>query len=721
MRLSDVGITKRILIAVCLPVLLVLGLSYERIGRSAEAYRAADRLVDVTDYVSALGEAVHKLQVERGESAALLGSNAADSRGHLSTIRLEFDQLASAVAAKGEKASVGRATDFGEKLLALAQFRQRIDQSAVTPEESTTFYSGLVAQLLQIPRDLVAQGKNSSLSGELAAYNLFSQAKELAGQERAIGNAAISSGKIDAEKLLKLSRLYGAQATLLQEFEEAHPSLGPDLKAVGPDAQPRLASMRSEIFRAGANIDFTGWKVSDWYGAASERINRLREVEKKVLSSLRDDAVALAGQEMRALVTVGTVLAVALIAAIALSISIGLGVVRPLQQLTKVVEKLARGEADETSVSVDSKDEVGAMALAVRHAVEAAKQRAAQEREEDLQRAAQRQAEADTLEQERAARSRSLEMALSELDQGLRELASGNLRHRIVNELASGLDPLRLSYNLSVETLESLVSLAGANAHSINVACGELRGAADDLSRRTAGQAAALEEAAAALEEVATAVKMSASGADEAKRSVAIANADTSEATKIVADTVAAMQDIARSSNQIGQIIGVIDDIAFQTNLLALNAGVEAARAGEAGKGFAVVAQEVRELAQRSAAAAREIKDLVALASKDVSGGVALVGRTGEALVGIERHVQIINQQVLGIVQSSMEQSIALAEITSTVGQLDQITQQNASMVEQTNAATQSLAGETEKLREQLGTFQTGDAHQEPFRDYLAA
>ncbi len=168
------------------------------------------------------------------------------------------------------------------------------------------------------------------------------------------------------------------------------------------------------------------------------------------------------------------------------------------------------------------------------------------------------------------------------------------------------------------------------------------------------------------------------------------------------------MGRIEESSGQISSIIGVIDDIAFQTNLLALNAGVEAARAGEAGKGFAVVAQEVRELAQRSANAAKEIKDLVGKSSIEVGTGVRLVRETGEALRAIESHIVTINQHMDSIATSSREQSVGLSEVNTAVNQMDQVTQQNAAMVEEANAAGATLATEAGRLRELIGQFQLG-------------
>ncbi len=707
MRLSDVSITKRILLAVTVPVLLVVGLAYGKVDSDLKRYREAARLVDVSDHIASVGDAVHLLQTERGLSAEFIGSKGLIGGSVLNKVRADFDRAASIVEQHRLARSSLAIDEISQALDTLPDFRREVDEVKLTVEQSSAFYTEVVAKFLAIPGQLAVGDANAELTKKIAAFNQFSQAKELAGQERALGNGVISLGRISTAQILRLAYLYGAQTNLLQQFKASSPAFVSELQSVQPDVPGRLASMRSALLSSGQEADLSHWKSSEWHDAASKRINDMRLLEIKLLETLSNDAEALLNIETQSLAAVGVVLVLVLSAGLALSIVIGLGVVRPIKKLTAAIEQLARGEADATDVVRDSGDEIGAMARAVRRAIEAASERAASERAEDLRRNEARQAEAEHVAQERATHTGEIEDALGALDRGLRALAAGQLYYRIDQPLVPTLDPLREAYNQSVQTLESLVAMAGANARSINTGCADLKGAADDLARRTAGQAAALEEAAAALEEVATAVKMSAQGAEEARVSVSVANADTTEAARIVADTVEAMRDIASSSDQIGQIIGVIDEIAFQTNLLALNAGVEAARAGEAGKGFAVVAQEVRELAQRSAAAAREIKLLVERASKDVSSGVTLVGHTGAALAGIEKHVHIINQQVSGIVQSSKEQSVALAEITSTVGQLDQITQQNAAMVEQANAATQFLAEETGKLGEQLGCFQT--------------
>jgi len=250
----------------------------------------------------------------------------------------------------------------------------------------------------------------------------------------------------------------------------------------------------------------------------------------------------------------------------------------------------------------------------------------------------------------------------------------------------------------------------------------EITQAADDLSRRTEQQAASLEQTAAALDEITATVRRTAEGSKHALAVVSKTKTDAEQSGEVVRQAVAAMGGIEKSSQQIGQIIGVIDEIAFQTNLLALNAGVEAARAGDAGRGFAVVASEVRALAQRSAEAAKEIKALISASAQQVGSGVKFVGETGEALSRIVAQVAEINSAVGEIASAAQEQATGLAEVNTAVNQMDQVTQQNAAMVEQSTAASHALAGEAEELARLTGRFQLGQeeggmpANVEPLR-----
>ena len=293
----------------------------------------------------------------------------------------------------------------------------------------------------------------------------------------------------------------------------------------------------------------------------------------------------------------------------------------------------------------------------------------------------------------------------------LARLAGGDLTASIADEAPAEFATLRTDFNAASLKLREMVSAISAGADGISVGSDQIAHATDDLSRRTEQQAASLEETAAALDEITATVRKTAAGARQASEVVNAAKDDAEHSGQVVGQAVSAMSQIEKSSQQIAQIIGVIDEIAFQTNLLALNAGVEAARAGEAGRGFAVVAQEVRALAQRSAEAAKEIKALISASSAQVGSGVDLVGQTGKALQRIVAKVAEIDALVSEIAASAQEQATGLAEVNSAVNQMDQVTQQNAAMVEETTAASRSLKNETVELARLANGFRTGEVH----------
>ena len=295
------------------------------------------------------------------------------------------------------------------------------------------------------------------------------------------------------------------------------------------------------------------------------------------------------------------------------------------------------------------------------------------------------------------------------LGQALNAMSEGDLSQRIGKPFIPALEKLRLDFNGSIEHLSTAMSQVTSNASSIDAAAGEVRNASDTLAQRSERQAASVEETAAALEEITTTVVDAARRAKEAGTLAAQTRDSAEQAGKVVSDAVAAMGLIENSSSEISKIISVIDTIAFQTNLLALNAGVEAARAGEAGKGFAVVAQEVRELAQRSATAAKEINALISASTGHVGKGVQLVGATGETLSNIVEQIKTVAANVNAIVTASEEQSVGLREINQAVNTIDEGTQQNAAMVEESAAAAHSLSMEAASLFELVARFKLQD------------
>jgi methyl-accepting chemotaxis protein len=340
-------------------------------------------------------------------------------------------------------------------------------------------------------------------------------------------------------------------------------------------------------------------------------------------------------------------------------------------------------------------------ALVARTAAEAATRETQDARESEARTAASRQAQDRKLGEEQR-------FVVDTLATSLERLAANDLSLHLDRAFAPAYENLRANFNAATEKLRDAMGLVIETASVIRSSADEVSTSSDELARRTETQAASLEEATASLAEITEAIRRNAEGAKHTQKIVSGAKTDAEKSGEVVRQAIQAMSGIEKSSKQIGQIIGVIDEIAFQTNLLALNAGVEAARAGDAGRGFAVVASEVRALAQRSAEAAKEIKTLVSESTAQVDQGVDLVAQTGVVLERICGQVAEINAAIVAIAAGSQEQSAGLQQVHAAVNQMDQITQQNAALMQDSTLAIHHLLGKSEELSQQMAQFNIG-------------
>ena len=407
-------------------------------------------------------------------------------------------------------------------------------------------------------------------------------------------------------------------------------------------------------------------------------------------------------------VTFAAILGGLIVIAIAAFFAIRSWITSPVSGLQGVMDRLSGGDLHAKVIGADRRDEIGGMARAVQVFKDAGIEKLRLEAETAAQRQAV-EAERQHQEAERAAAAKQQEFVVHSVATGLEKLSSGDLLFRLTTVFGDDYEKLRHDFNAAMAKLQETMQAIASNTQGVRSGAEEITQASDDLSRRTEQQAASLEETAAALDQITATVRRTAEVANEARALVSTSQSDAERSGEVVRQTVGAMDGIESSSKQIANIIGVIDEIAFQTNLLALNAGVEAARAGDAGRGFAVVATEVRALAQRSADAAKEIKALISTSTQQVDTGVRLVSETGQALGRIVTQVGQLNSLVTELAASAKEQSTGLGEVNMAVNQMDQVTQQNAAMVEQATAASHGLSGEAQELARLVGAFRIGE------------
>jgi methyl-accepting chemotaxis protein len=383
----------------------------------------------------------------------------------------------------------------------------------------------------------------------------------------------------------------------------------------------------------------------------------------------------------------------------------------------------ASGQYTAHTSSARSSDEIGRMRAAVRELGQAAKSReiveqeAAEQRQEarDAQRrfrASQHDAQR-RMDEERARNTQQQTGMVGALAHGLAKLSDGDLTARLSDGFTEASRQIRDDFNAAVAHLRDAIGSIVAATREVASAAGEISGSTTDLAQRTEQQAASLEQTSAAMEEISATARKNAENAEHANRSARGARKIAERSGQVVGRTVDAMAKIETSSRKIADIIGVIDEIARQTNLLALNAAVEAARAGEAGRGFAVVASEVRSLAQRSSQAAKDIKDLITNSTGEVREGVDLVNQAGSALTEIVASIKEVAGIVAEIASASSQQSGGIEQVNKALSQMDEITQRNSALVEQSAAAARMLETQAAAMSAQAGTFQIegGEAH----------
>jgi methyl-accepting chemotaxis protein len=409
---------------------------------------------------------------------------------------------------------------------------------------------------------------------------------------------------------------------------------------------------------------------------------------------------------------------VAAVAGMLLAFGIAHSFTRPIRYAMTISERIAGGTFD-AEISTTRRDELGRLLSSLDRTQSALR---AMHEAKERDRAEQLAVLRAQVEEERQ-RNVETQVKVSEeqtqvvrlLAEGLSTVSGGDLTFRLSDGFTDAYRQIKDDFNTTIGRLHDTIVAIATSTHDVAHTAREISGSTSDLAQRTEEQTATLEEVSASMQAIAATVKKNADDAQQANQFAAGTHEIANRGGAVVSQAVSAMARIEESSRKISDIIGVIDEIARQTNLLALNAAVEAARAGEAGRGFAVVASEVRSLAQRSAQAAKDIKDLITNSSGQVREGVELVNRAGGSLSEILTSIRKVAEIVSAIASASTEQSSGVDQVNKALSQMDETTQQNAALVEQNAAAAQALEQQSLAMDERVTFFQLSDV--QPARD----
>ena len=711
--LARFSISRRIAFIVGTPLLALFALSVIVFNGNLKVYSESLQLTGMATAISDLGKLTHDIQVERGMTAGFIGSGAdavpqalIEARAKTDEEVRRFDELIGPLGRLTEGDIFDKLNAIRKGIAEIAAHRAAVDRKEMAGGANMAFYSGIIDNVIEIGFNASGLASDTGIALQIVALTDLSEVKEYAGRERGLVAGAIGSGEMTGEAFLTFNRHVAKQDLLTENFianePEAHRA---ELeKLLDETGLAAVDALRARLIESQGNIEAAGIDGKEWFATTTARITALRGIEEKAAGIIVADSEAIAAESMGAMIATGGIIVTVLLAVAVGAFLVIRSITGPLAGLSGAMGRISSGDLDLVIPGQALNDEIGAMsrALLVFQNTAIEKNRIDGEIEKERSMSDRERAEREAA---KAAEAEATAQAVSAFGRALNELAAGDLTVSIDTPFAAGLDNLRVDFNNAVGRLGDTLFQVHAAIDTIKAGAGEMRAAADDLCGRTEQQAASLQQTSSALEEITATVSHSSKSAGEASTMAGSTRKSTEQSLVIVGNAIESMGRIENASNRISSIIGVIDDIAFQTNLLALNAGVEAARAGEAGKGFAVVAQEVRELAQRSANAAKEIKDLIGESSHEVADGVKHVTATGEALDLIAKHITDISKHIESIATASSEQSVGLGECNLAVSSLDQSTQQNAAMVEQTTAVTHRLAGDSATLAELVGQF----------------
>ncbi len=720
LQLNRITIAVRVAIACLLPLIGFTVFAGRDLIEKYASYSRIESIAAIAEAAPTISAVVHELQKERGMSAGFINSKGALFADALRSQR----PITDATLAKWQKQGAdftrsSAGTKFAHDIEAaqsgladLAKTRSAVDQFSLPAPKAAEFYTTGIAGLISIIDSISDMSEEGRIIHQAIALASHVRRKEFAGQERATGAVGFGAGEFAPaiyRNFLRVRTIQDSQAATFKR--NATPAqIGYVDNAVRGPVVDELARMR-EI---GANAPFSVSAVKSipgpqWFDTSTKYIDILKDVEDRLVGDFTL-AVGKVVEEARWGFWGMMALFIGLLTITGcLTAFVALSITRPIKRLVTTMGELAQGHTGTDVQGTERGDEIGQMARAVLVFRDAAVEKARLESEAAEQ---QRVVEEERARNEAARMEAAQQVArvVTGLGAGLERLARGDLTYRVTEEFAEEYKKVQEDFNAAIDQLQETIRNIAASSSEVSNAASEISTSTTDLSQRTEEQAASLEQTSASMEEMAATVKKNAENSQHANELARGTQSIADRGGAVVAQAVSAMARIEESSRQISDIISVIDEIARQTNLLALNAAVEAARAGEAGRGFAVVASEVRSLAQRSAQAAKDIKDLIMNSSGQVQEGVDLVNRAGVSLKEIVESIKGVAAIVADIANASAEQAAGIDQINKALSQMDEVTQQNSALVEENAATAKTLEDQQLAMSEQVRFFRFGQA-----------
>lgn len=640
-----------------------------------------------------VNDLIHELQKERGFSAGFVASQGNNFVGELQAQRGSTDGMLDFALQDTPSLALSHQNEFAsaeQALLRLGETRAQISALSMTVPQLAGYYTGIINDLLLVAYPLGVETTDVSLDVLQSSRSFVAAAKESAGLERAMGSTGLSS-TFTAPVYKNFQRLGGAQQALLAEVSKRQGSSVWLDELFASQEYQNLNAARATIENGTETGDFDGLTAGQWFQTSTAWIDHLRDQEMMMAQDIDGLATRLEAQSADVVRQTTLVGALSIIIIGFFAVGSFEFMIRRIKQLTDVVYGFAKGDFTKFVPGIDRKDEISRMARAIYHF-----------KQETL--ALRREAQ-EVKEMDEADLNAKHGKVVELVTEGLAALARADITSHFEEPLDADYDSIRVDFNSASDRLRTVLNAISDTVSELDGAAAEMKSSALDLAARTTEQVETIQDTSTQVTELSSAVEIFGQDVLSASSLAGTAREKANKSASLMGDAVEAMSRIRTSSEQISQIIALIEDISFQTNLLALNAGVEAARAGSAGLGFAVVASEVRALAQRAGDAATEIKSLVSESGKQVIEGGELVDRTGVALEEISREITNIDDVLRRISAGSQDQISSLRQLSSAMSVINDLAGKNTSMVDATRRSSGEIAQHSGQLADRVRGF----------------